>query len=67
MGDLLFTVANLARKLNVSPEEALQATNRKFTRRFQSMEAEARGAGKNLDEYTLGELDELWEKAKKEA
>ncbi len=65
IGDLLFTIANLARKLNVNPEEALQSTNRKFTRRFESMEREARGEGKNLDAYTLEELDELWESAKK--
>jgi tetrapyrrole methylase family protein/MazG family protein len=64
IGDLLFTVANLARKLNINPEEALQSTNRKFTARFESMEAEARGAGKNIDAYTLEELDVLWEKAK---
>jgi MazG family protein len=65
IGDLLFTIANLARKLNVNPEEALQSTNRKFTARFESMEREARAAGKNLDAYTLEELDGLWEKAKK--
>jgi MazG family protein len=64
IGDLLFTVANLARKLDVNPEEALQATNRKFTQRFQAMETEARGAGKNLDQYTLAELDAMWERAK---
>ncbi len=65
IGDLLFTIANLARKLNVNPEEALQSTNRKFTTRFQSMERQARGEGKNLDAYTLEELDGLWERAKR--
>lgn len=65
IGDLLFTLANLARKLNVNPEEALQSTNRKFTRRFESMEREAREAGKNLDDYSLEEMDAMWERAKK--
>jgi tetrapyrrole methylase family protein / MazG family protein len=65
IGDLLFTIANLARKLNVNPEEALQSTNRKFTTRFESMERDARAEGKNLDAYTLEELDGLWERAKK--
>ena len=65
IGDLLFTIANLARKLNVNPEEALQSTNRKFTRRFEAMEREARAEGKNLDAYSLEELDGLWERAKK--
>lgn len=65
IGDLLFTLANLARKLNVNPEEALQSTNRKFTRRFESMEREAREAGKNLDDYSLEEMDAMWERAKR--
>src|SRR5947208_7498846 len=55
IGDLLFTIANLARKLNVNPEEALQSTNRKFMTRFESMEREARSAEKNLDQYSLEE------------
>ncbi len=65
IGDLLFTIANLARKLNVNPEEALQSTNRKFTTRFESMEREARSAEKNLDQYSLEEMDEMWERAKR--
>jgi tetrapyrrole methylase family protein / MazG family protein len=66
MGDLLFTIANIARKTGVNPEEALQSTNRKFTRRFEWMEGVARGEGKDLDVYTLEQLDELWTRAKKE-
>ncbi len=65
IGDLLFTIANLARKLNVNPEEALQSTNRKFTTRFESMEREARSAEKNLDQYSLEEMDAMWERAKR--
>jgi MazG family protein len=64
LGDLLFTIANIARKLEVSPEEALQSTNRKFTRRFQSMEATVHGSGRNIDQLSLEEMDGLWDEAK---
>lgn len=64
MGDLLFTIANIARKTGVNPEEALQSTNRKFTRRFAAMEADVRASGRNLDELTLEEMDALWDRAK---
>src|SRR5438045_974209 len=64
IGDLLFTIANIARKLDVNPEEALQSTNRKFTRRFESMESRVHAAGRNLDQLTLEEMDALWDEAK---
>src|SRR5216684_1537119 len=64
VGDLLFTIANIARKLNVNAEEALQSTNRKFTRRFGSMESHVRESGRNVDDLTLEELDALWDEAK---
>ena len=64
IGDLLFTIANIARKLEVNPEEALQGTNRKFLRRFAAMETAVRSRGKNLDELTLEEMDRLWDEAK---
>ena len=64
MGDLLFTVANIARKLEVNAEEALQSTNRKFTRRFETMERNVREKGQNLDQLTLEEMDALWDAAK---
>lgn len=64
LGDLLFTIANIARKLNVNPEEALQSTNRKFTRRFESMERAVRDEGRNLDQLSLEEMDTLWNDAK---
>lgn len=64
LGDLLFTIANIARKLNVNPEEALQSTNRKFTRRFEAMERSVRAELRNLDELTLEEMDALWDAAK---
>ncbi|HEX7150572.1 MAG TPA: nucleoside triphosphate pyrophosphohydrolase [Thermoanaerobaculia bacterium] len=64
VGDLLFTIANIARKIGVNAEEALQSTNRKFTRRFGSMESHVRGTGQNLDQLTLEEMDHLWDEAK---
>ena len=65
IGDLLFTVANLARKAGVNPEEALQSTNRKFMRRFESMEGQVRARDLNLDQLPLEELDALWNEAKR--
>jgi MazG family protein len=64
IGDLLFTLANIARKVKVNSEEALQSTNRKFMRRFESMEAAVRERGRNLDQLTLEEMDALWDAAK---
>src|SRR5438067_6069733 len=64
LGDLLFTIANIARKLDVNPEEALQSTNRKFTRRFESMESKVHTSGRNLDQLSLEEMDALWDEAK---
>jgi MazG family protein len=64
IGDLLFTIANIARKLNVNAEEALQSTNRKFRRRFESMESSVREGGRNLDQLTLEQMDALWDEAK---
>lgn len=64
LGDLLFTIANIARKVSVSPEEALQSTNRKFMRRFQWMESRVHESGRNIDQLELEEMDELWNQAK---
>jgi tetrapyrrole methylase family protein/MazG family protein len=64
LGDLLFTIANVARKLDLNAEEALQSTNRKFTRRFESMERAVHGSGRNLDQLALEEMDALWDEAK---
>ena len=63
-GDLLFTIANIARKLNVNAEDALQSANRKFSRRFESMESKVRSGGQNLDDLTLEQMDGLWDEAK---
>jgi MazG family protein len=65
MGDLLFAVTNLARKLGVDPEVALRRTNDKFTRRFKSVEVDAKTVGKALPEMSLEEMDALWNAAKR--
>jgi ATP diphosphatase len=64
VGDLLFTVVNIARFLQLDPESALRKTNRKFKRRFQAVESELRASGRNLRESTLEELESLWQKSK---
>ncbi|HEX9160976.1 MAG TPA: nucleoside triphosphate pyrophosphohydrolase [Thermoanaerobaculia bacterium] len=64
LGDLFFTIANIARKVGVNPEEALQSTNRKFMRRFETMESAVRASGRNLDQLSLEEMDALWNDAK---
>lgn len=64
VGDLLFTVANLARKLGVDPEAALAGTNAKFRRRFAAVERGLEERGRRLGEATLEEMEELWQRAK---
>ena len=66
LGDLLFTVVNLARHLRLDPEAALRATNAKFERRFRRIEALAACAGRAAGELSLDELEALWEQAKAE-
>jgi nucleoside triphosphate diphosphatase len=66
LGDLLFTLANLARKLDLDPEAALAGANRKFRRRFAAVEAGLAARGRRPDEATLAEMDALWEAAKGE-
>jgi nucleoside triphosphate diphosphatase len=65
LGDLLFTVANLARHLQVEPETALRAANTKFERRFRFIERELARRGKTPDTSTLEEMDALWDEAKR--
>jgi MazG family protein len=64
IGDLLFVVVNLARRLDVEPETALKRTNRKFRQRFRFIENELASAGKDLETANLAEMDALWNKAK---
>lgn len=64
-GDVLFSMINYARFLNVNPENALERTNKKFIKRFQYLEAKAQENNKPLSEMTLAEMDLFWEEAKK--
>jgi nucleoside triphosphate diphosphatase len=64
VGDLLFAVVNLARHLNADPEDILRATNRKFERRFASIEAALAARGKKPKDASLVEMDALWDAAK---
>ena len=64
LGDLLFVVVNLARRLDVEPETALKKTNRKFRARFKFIEDQLKSRGKTLEETTLEEMDTLWNQAK---
>ena len=66
IGDVLFSVVNLARYLDIPAEDMLRATNRKFTTRFQKIEEELEAKGKKLEDSTLEEMDEIWERAKGE-
>lgn len=64
-GDVLFSMINYARFLNVNPEDALERTNKKFIKRFQYLEGKAGELGKPLMDMTLAEMDVFWEEAKK--
>lgn len=63
-GDLLFSLVNYGRFLNVDPENALERTNKKFVKRFQLMEEAAHKGGKRLSEMTLEEMDAIWNRIK---
>ncbi len=65
LGDLLFALANLARKLDIDPEEALQRCNTRFAARFADIERQARERNLKLEELSLQELDKMWDEAKK--
>lgn len=65
LGDLLFAVVNLARRLKIDPEEALAQSNRKFIARFQYIEQQLRLKNRNLDQSNLEEMEILWQQAKK--
>ena len=64
-GDVLFSMINYARFLNVNPEDALERTNKKFIKRFQYLESKASEVGKPLVDMTLAEMDVFWNEAKK--
>lgn len=64
-GDVLFSLINYARFLNVNPEDALERTNKKFTKRFNYMEQKIKEQGKQISDCTLAEMDIFWNEAKK--
>ncbi|MEM9326362.1 MAG: nucleoside triphosphate pyrophosphohydrolase [Bacteroidota bacterium] len=64
-GDLIFSLVNYARFLEINPEEALERTNKKFIKRFTYLEKASKRDGKALGDMTLAEIDVYWEEAKK--
>lgn len=64
-GDLLFSLINYARFIEINPEEALERTNLKFIKRFQYLENATKESGKSLSEMSLAEMDVYWNEAKK--
>ena len=64
-GDLLFSLVNYARFIDINPENALEKTNKKFIKRFQFLEGKAKENGKALQDMTLAEMDVYWNEAKK--
>jgi MazG family protein len=63
-GDLLFSLVNYARFIDIDPEEALERTNKKFIKRFQYLESESAKDGKKMGEMSLDEMDIYWNRAK---
>jgi XTP/dITP diphosphohydrolase len=63
-GDLLFSLVNYSRFVDINPETALERTNKKFIRRFQYMEEASKADGKSLSDMSLTEMDEYWNQAK---
>jgi tetrapyrrole methylase family protein/MazG family protein/ATP diphosphatase len=67
MGDLLFSIANLARKLGVEPESALRKANEKFGQRFEKLERHLEAAGRSVHDASLEEMEEAWQMVKRSA
>lgn len=65
-GDLVFSLVNFARFLNIDAENSLEVTNKKFINRFTQMEAKAMASGKDLNEMTLQEMDSIWNQIKRD-
>jgi tetrapyrrole methylase family protein/MazG family protein len=66
LGDLLFACVNLARHLEIDPEDALRSANKKFVQRFRKVIKELRKQGKDIDETNLADMDAIWDDIKKE-
>jgi XTP/dITP diphosphohydrolase len=67
LGDVLFSIINYARFVNIDPESALERTNKKFIRRFQWMEAQVKADGKDMGSMSLTDMDVYWNRAKTES
>ena len=65
IGDLLFVITNIARRLNVEPEAALKLSNRKFRRRFNFIEQKLREQNRGFDDVSIADLEALWQEAKR--
>jgi tetrapyrrole methylase family protein/MazG family protein len=65
LGDLFFSLVNLARRLKVNPEESLRQTTNRFTSRFQFIEQQASRSGRAVNDLSLEEMDQYWEEAKR--
>lgn len=65
LGDVLFVIANIARRWQINPEEALRKSNRKFTERFQAIEKSLRGAGRDVRDASLQEMEEIYQRNKR--
>ena len=65
LGDVLFVLANIARRWGINPEEALRASNRKFTKRFQHIEQAAKQTGRSLHDMTVVEMEDAYQQAKR--
>ena len=63
-GDLLFALVNVARKMGIDAESALRASNNKFRHRFAAVEDQARAAGRTVEDLSLDEMEEFWQRAK---
>jgi XTP/dITP diphosphohydrolase len=64
-GDVLFSLINYARFVGINPETALEKTNKKFIKRFQYLEKEAKRINRNLKDMSLDEMEKIWQEAKK--
>ncbi|MDI6703978.1 MAG: MazG nucleotide pyrophosphohydrolase domain-containing protein [bacterium] len=65
LGDILFSIVNIARFLQIDPESSLKRTINKFINRFSQIEKEARLLGRRVEDFTLDEMDAIWERCKK--
>ena len=64
MGDIFFTLVNLSRYYDIEPEDVIRKTNLKFEKRFKDMENLSKERGKNLDDMSLEEMEQLWQEVK---